>query len=523
MHRSGQALLALAALLGGAQASPGAAQVTAERIAAGLTNPLWAGAPAGDARLFIAEKAGLIRVLENGALRSAPFLDLTSRVTVLGEQGLLGLAFHPAYATNGFCYVDYTDLNGDTVVARYTASADPNLIDPLSESIVLRQGQPAFNHNGGDLHFGPDGMLYVFFGDGGSANDPACRAQKLGNWLGKILRLDVDSATPYAVPPDNPFVGVAGARGEIWHYGLRNPWRNSFDRLTGDLFIGDVGQDLREELDVAPAGSAGLNFGWKVLEGTLCNSTASCDPLIAPCGAPSYTAPVLELLHAGGSFAITGGYVYRGCACPGEYGAYFFSDYADHRIRSLTYDRATGTIANLVERTLEFDPPGGPAIRNLASFGEDGFGELLIIDESGNGSGEVYRMVPAGAPAATVTMRNGAGGNRPCLLSASRPILGNVWEARIDASVHPGATLALLVGYAAPTGGVFAGANEILVDTTSARLFRLARASSGASDVFRSNVPCDAALAGVTTYVQAVIGGGGLELCNALDVTAGYF
>ena len=243
-------------------------------------------------------------------------------------------------------------------MARFHVSADPEVADPLSETLVLAQNQPFENHNGGDLHFGPDGYLYIFLGDGGSANDPGCRAQKLNSKLGKILRIDVDSGSPYAIPPTNPFVGQTGAFQEIFHYGLRNPWRNGFDRATGDLHRRRR-PDLREEIDVAPAGSAGLNFGWKTMEGTLCNQQSNCVTGIPMCNDPILRQPITELTHAARSFAIVGGYVYRGCACPSEYGKYFYVDFVDNRIRSLRYDVPTNTISDLTDRTVELAPGGG--------------------------------------------------------------------------------------------------------------------------------------------------------------------
>jgi hypothetical protein len=505
-------------------AFPGPAQVTTKLLVGGLNRPIWAGAPRGDARVFIALKSGSVRVWENGALRATPFLSLIGRVSTGSEQGLLGMAFHPDYAQNGFVYVNYTELSGDTVVARFTVSAsDPNVVDPTSESVVLTQNQPFTNHNGGDLHFGPDGYLYAFFGDGGSANDPACRAQKLTNLLGKVIRIDVDSATPYAIPPTNPFFGQVGLRQEIFHFGLRNPWRNSFDRLTGDLYMGDVGQDLIEEIDVAPAGSAGLNFGWKVMEATLCNSTSNCDASTPPCNDPRLVPPITELLHANGSFAITGGYVYRGCMCPSEYGKYFFADFADNRIRSLEYDVATGTVSNLTNRSAEFAPGGGLSITNIASFGEDGFGELLILDHSSGGAGEVFKMVPAGAVGAVNLTRNGSGVNQTCFTAASLPILGGVFETRVDAGQTAGARLTALFGYAAPSSGTFLGRNEILVDTASPPRLQLLQPSSGGTDVFRVPIPCNLALAGMTLSFQAAVIGNRVTLCNAIDSTTGHY
>jgi glucose/arabinose dehydrogenase len=512
----------LALLLGSMLvASSAAAQVTTKLVAGGLQRPLWAGAPEGDERIFIGLKGGQIRIVQNGALLATPFLDLTGDVSTGSEQGLLGVAFHPDYAQNGLFYVNYTDLSGDTVVARFQVTADPNVADEPSESLVLAQGQPFTNHNGGDIHFGPDGYLWIFTGDGGSANDPACRAQKLGNLLGKALRIDVDSASPYAIPPTNPFVGVVGMREEIFHYGLRNPWRNGFDRLTGDLFIGDVGQDAREEISFAKAGSAGLNFGWKMMEGTRCNSTSNCDPGTPVCNDSSLVLPITELFHTNGSFAITGGRVYRGCAIPGEYGNYFFADYADHKIRSLQYDASTGTVSNLTDRTAELAPGGGLLIRNINSFGEDGFGELLIVDGTASSSGEVFKMVSASATEALASIHNGSGFNRVCLTSGSKPILGNIWEARIDSAGHPGATSIRLLAHALPSSGVFFQGFEVLIG--GQRLFSLTLPSTGGTDVLRAQLPCEMALSGVSMTIQAALFGGGFELCNALNLQLGSY
>lgn len=504
-------------------AAPLSAQVTTKLVATGLNRPLWAGAPLGDERIFVATKGGQIRVVKNGVLLPTPFLDITTKLSTLSERGLLGVAFHPDYAVNGFFFVNYSDLAGDTVVARYSVSADPDVADPLSESIVLTQGQPFDNHNGGDIQFGPnDGYLYIFFGDGGSGGDPGCRAQKTTTLLGKIARIDVDSASPYAIPPTNPFIGLAGFREEIWHLGLRNPWRNGFDALTGDLYIGDVGQDLREEIDFAPAGVGGLNFGWKLMEGTLCFGSTNCPTGTPACNDPSFVLPITELTHASGARAITGGTVYRGCAVPSEYGKYFFSDFADNKIRSLNYDVVNG-VTNLTDRTAEFAPGGGLLIRNIVHIGTDGFGELLIVDHAGGTSGEVFKMVPAGAVQALAVPRNGAGSNRTCLANTGLPIVGGVWSAEIDATPHAGAVTSLVVGYQLPGAGIFLGGNELLVDLGSAALFRLAVPSSGGLDEVRASLPCDLALAGFTLSVQGVILGGGLEFCNALDLTVGFF
>jgi glucose/arabinose dehydrogenase len=500
------------------------AQVTTRLVATGFTRPIWAGAPAGDARIFIATKGGRIRVVEDGVLLPTLFLDINPQVAGGTEQGLLGVAFHPDYASNGYVYVDYTQApGGATVVSRFTVSTtDRNVLDPTSETVLLTVNQPFANHNAGDLHFGPDGYLYVFLGDGGSANDPGCRAQNLGNLLGKILRIDVDGAAPYAIPPTNPFVGVAGAREEVFHYGLRNPWRNSFDALTGDLFIGDVGQDQREEIDVAPAGSSGLNFGWRIMEGTRCNGSGSCTSPPA-CGDPALVAPITELTHPSGAGSIIGGVVYRGCLNPGEYGRYFFTDFLDHKIRSLEYDRNTGTISNLQDRTAELAPGGGLAISAIPAFGVDGFGELLICDYQGSAQGEVFKMVPAPPTQSAGTPRNGSGVNRECLVELSRVIPGNLWELRVDGSGHPGALSTVVAAYASPTSGVFLAGNEVLVDASSALLLKVVKPASGAIDAFDVNVPCEPGLIGLTFSVQGGIVGGGLELCNAIDVTVGHY
>jgi glucose/arabinose dehydrogenase len=506
-------------------AVPALGQAATKRLAAGLDSPLWAGAPEGDPRIFIAQKNGRVRILKNGALLAQSFLDISAKVSTGGEQGLLGMAFHPAFAANRFFYVDYTDVNGNTVVSRFTASAsNPDLALANSETVILTQSQPFANHNAGDIHFGPDGYLYIAFGDGGSGNDPSCFAQNLGTWLGKILRIDVDGGAPYVVPPDNPFVGVPGARAEIWHLGLRNPWRFSLDRLTGDMYVGDVGQNAREEISFAGALDGGVNFGWKVHEGTRCNSTAACAPAVPGCGHQSYTPPIHELLQSAPSAprAIVGGYVYRGCAVPSEFGTYFFTDFSDDLIRSFDHNPATGQVTNLRDRTAEFAPDVG-AITNVASFGEDGFGELLIVELSSGGNGEVFKMVPAGASQASAALRNGSGANSTCYASRSLPILGNLWRGEVDVSAHPGARLTFLLGHAAPASGTFLRPGELLVDSSSAEIFAVVQSSTGTIDVFDGPIPCDSALAGLTAYTQAMILGGGAEFCNALDLTVGYY
>ena len=505
--------------------SPASAQtITTKLIVSGLDTPLWAGSPPGDPRIFIIEKKGIIRNFRNGAVVSLKFLDIRSKTSKIGEQGLLGLAFHPNFANNGYFYVNYTNGAGNTVVSRFTVpTSTPNQADASSELVILTQNQPYSNHNGGWLGFGPnDGYLYIGFGDGGSANDPECRAQNMSTFLGKILRIDVDSGSPYTVPADNPFVGVAGAKPEIWHLGVRNPWRMSFDRLTGDMFIGDVGQGLREEISFAPAGVGGINFGWKVREGTLCNSTTACAAEIPGCASPTYEPPIYQLLHSAPSNpeSITGGFVYRGCAIPSLDGTYFFADFGDHLIRSFKYNVQTGNVNSFIDRTDELKPAGG-VIRDIASFGEDGFGELLIVEH--NATGEVFKIVPVGANVAVNTSRNGSGVNTSCFTTSSQPILGGSWHARIDPSGHAGATAVAIVGYQAPTSGIFSSGGETLVDLASGQIFQLVALASTDAVFFEVPLPCDPTLSGLTAYTQALILGSGWELCNAVDVTLGQF
>ncbi len=348
--------------------------VTLVAVVSGLQAPLYLTAPSGDGRLFVVEQPGRIRVIRDGRLLPRPFLDITAKVSYGGERGLLGLAFHPGYAQNGWFYVDYTDRNGDTRVERYTAAPSADTADPASAHQVLFVAQPYANHNGGDVVFGPDGMLYVGMGDGGSGGDPHGNGQSLGTLLGKLLRLDVDHGDPYAVPPDNPFVGRAGARGEIWAYGLRNPWRYAFDPAEGLLYIADVGQDRWEEVDVAPARSAGLNYGWNRMEGTHCFGAQPCDRR-------GLTIPVVEYGHADGC-AIVGGFVYRGRAVSALEGRYLYSDYCGGWLRSFRWAGGAAT----EPRSWRIPSPG-----EVLSFGQDAAGEVYLLA----GSGTVYRLAAA--------------------------------------------------------------------------------------------------------------------------------
>jgi glucose/arabinose dehydrogenase len=363
----------------------GTPNLVGTRLVGGLSSPLDVQSVASDrSRLFVVEQGGRIRVVRAGALLAAPFLDISARISTGGERGLLGLAFHPSYATNGRFFVNYTDRSGDTHIAEFrapTPSADA--ADAGSERDILFVRQPFANHNGGGLAFGPDGFLYIGLGDGGSAGDPQGNAQNLGVRLGKMLRVDINGAAPFAAPSDNPFVSRSGALPEIWAYGLRNPWRFSFDRGTGDLYIGDVGQGALEEIDVGTASRrGGENYGWNMMEGTRCYSPSS------GCNMAGVTLPVTEYGRSDG-FSVTGGVVYRGCRMPGWAGHYFYADYGTGLIRSFRLEG--GRAVDPRDWTAAI---GGAsrAIRNPSSFGVDADGEILIVDYDG----EVYRIDPVG-------------------------------------------------------------------------------------------------------------------------------
>ena len=351
-----------------------------EPVVDGLVAPL-AVTHAGDAsgRMFVLEQRGQIRVVKDGQLIGDPFLNIGDRITSGGERGLLGLAFHPSFPEDPRFFVNYTDLQGDTVVSSFTVpSADADRADLDSESVVLRIDQPFPNHNGGALAFGPDGYLYISTGDGGSGGDPNDNGQRLDTLLGKIVRIDVDGDAVdgrYSIPPENPFVDDRDAAPEILHSGLRNPWRFSFDRATGDLWIGDVGQGSWEEVDVARAGSAGLNFGWNRMEGFECYEPSDCDP-------SQFTAPVAAYGHDLGCSVIGGG-VYRGTEQPLLAGGYVYSDYCGGNFWLLD-PTSNGPVDA---------PPVAQTGRQISAIGEDEAGELYATDL---GSGELLHIVATG-------------------------------------------------------------------------------------------------------------------------------
>jgi glucose/arabinose dehydrogenase len=367
--------------------SPDAAELPTLAITSpigGLTQPIGIyNAGDGSNRIFVVEQGGQIRIIKNGVLLSTPFLSISNRVSTGSERGLLGLAFPLNYADKGYFYVDYTNTSGNTVIARYRRStADPDAADPASEQIILTIAQPFDNHNGGQLAFSPrDGQLYIGMGDGGSAGDPGNRAQNPLELLGKILRLDTETGRPftYTTPANNPFVGRAGFRPEIWALGLRNPWRFSFDRATSDLYIGDVGQGLFEEVDFQTAASTGgQNYGWRMMEGLHCFNNAQCDQT-------GLTLPVIEYDHSLGC-SVTGGYIYRGRTFPRMQGLYFYGDYCSGRIWGASQQNGVWQTTQLLDTSID-----------ISTFGEDEAGNLYLASYgTGTGTGQIFSVADNG-------------------------------------------------------------------------------------------------------------------------------
>ncbi len=398
----------------GSLAYGGAAPLGTELVTSGLSRPVFVTHAPGDFdRIFIVEQrsgsTGRIRIfdLNSGTLLPTPFLTVS--VATGNEQGLLGMAFHPDYANNGKFYIDYTRPGGDTIIAEYTVSSDPNVADAGSAKQVLFVDQPFSNHNAGWIGFGPDGYLYVTFGDGGSGGDPGNRAQDITNQkLGKLLRLDVDgddfpgdATRNYAIPPTNPFVGTTGDD-EIWAYGLRNPWRCAFDRETGDLWIADVGQNAIEEIDFQPANSnGGENYGWRCYEGNNPFNTAGCP------SQSSMVFPIHTYTHSAGNCSITGGEVYRGCAIPELDGTYFFADFCSSKVWSMKYDGVN--VTDFTDRTSELG-----AGFSISSFGTDAFGEIYIC----NLGGQIRKIVRTDGP---IEDCDGNGIEDACQTAAGNP------------------------------------------------------------------------------------------------------
>lgn len=344
--------------------------INLEEFVTGLTSPVEI-TNANDSRLFVVQQDGIIKIIQpTGVINTSPFLNITSKIIFGGERGLLGLAFHPQYSTNGYFFVYYNNPAGNIIVARYSVSAaDPNIADPNSEKILLNIPKPFANHNGGSIHFAPDGKLWIITGDGGSAGDPNNNAQNKNSLLGKMLRIDVDATGPYNIPADNPFVGIDGAD-EIWAYGLRNAWKFSFDLTNGNALIADVGQGAIEEINRMPIAQAGLNYGWRCYEGNTAYNTAGCP------GTGTMTFPIAVYDHSGGKCSITGGYVYRGSQYPSLQGKYFFADYCSTQIGMLDTNNAI---------TWSSAYSGN----NFSTFGQDSQKELYVAAVS---SGKIFKI-----------------------------------------------------------------------------------------------------------------------------------
>ena len=349
--------------------------ISLTQFASGFTDPVEI-THAGDSRLFVVQQGGLIKIVNaNGTTNATPFLNLSSIISTGGERGLLGLAFHPNYATNGLFFVNYTNTAGNTVIARYSVSANPNVASTTG-TILMTITQPFSNHNGGSIKFGPDGYLYIGMGDGGSGGDPGNRSQNISDNLGKMLRIDVNSSVApfYTNPATNPYVGIAG-NDEIWAIGLRNPWKFSFNRLNGDLWIADVGQNAIEEIDKisSPLPNTGINFGWRCYEWNSTYNTTGC------AAASTMTFPFTQYARSGGACSVTGGYVYTGTLYPNFQNKYFFTDYCDDKIRMVN---SAGTITT----TSSFSG------NSFATFGEDVAGELYV---AGISSGIIFKIQDA--------------------------------------------------------------------------------------------------------------------------------
>ncbi len=419
------------------------------RVASGFPLPteIAVSEPDGRDRLFVVQQRGQIRIIQNGTPLTTPFLDISSRVSCCGERGLLGLAFPPGFATKQYFYVNYTDLAGATIIARYRTNQKAfDTADPASEEVLLRIAQPQANHNGGRMVFGPDGYLYVGTGDGGGSGDPQGNGQKLDTLLGKLLRIDTESgAATYVTPPSNPFAGRAGARPEIWAYGLRNPWKFAFDRNTRDLWIADVGQNRAEEVNFTEAASTGgENYGWNRTEGL------QCYPVGSACNRDGIRMPVLEYPRSQGQ-SITGGYVYRGRGIPSLQGAYVYGDYVNGRIWALRNTGGAWQNQDLLASGLQ-----------ISTFGQDQDGELYVADYR---NGNIFRFVGPPSPIAAVNAASFAPGVTPGSIASVfgtgiAPVVGIAQATAFPLPVDIGGVSVTMNGTRVPVLGVASVAGQ---------------------------------------------------------------
>jgi glucose/arabinose dehydrogenase len=469
----------------------------------GVISPVFVCSPPGDLnRLFVVQKNGYIKVRTpiNAATLWTTCLDIHLLVSTGSEQGLLGMAFHPNFATNGYIYVAYTSLPspGNNTVARYTIPPGSDIANPNSGVTLLSIPDPYTNHNAGGLAFGPDGYLYIPTGDGGSGNDPNGNAQNINVYLGKILRLDVSNPNPpyYFSVPSNPFYGPTAGLDEICAIGTRNPWRWSFDRLTGDLWIGDVGQDAREEIDFVPAGTLpGRNFGWRCMEGNLCTGLSGCT-----CNGTNLTAPIYTYSSAAGvsECTVIGGYVYRGCAIPQLRGWYFFNDYCSSQVWRMTQVGGVGTTPVNVTAQLN-------AGTSIVSYGEDAAGEMYICNMAGN---TIRKIVPV-SPQSVGVVSYGTGTpgcNGPSVLSLGcSPTIYNLGETLNSTNGPAGTTGIVLLGSAQlPVGSDPLGIGlEVLVDLTPTT-YSLTEFTVGpnGTTALPTPIPLAPQLIGTTAFVQ---------------------
>ncbi|MGD1914724.1 MAG: PQQ-dependent sugar dehydrogenase [Phycisphaerales bacterium] len=407
--RTKATVTAITTILGLASAASAQVDVATEVFLTGLNQPTaLVHAPGDFGRVFITEKRGVIRVVRDGELLPTPFLNIDPLISSFGERGLLGIAFSPEYDSDGWFFVHYTNNGGDTVIARYSVSdTNPDIADPSSAQILLTEDQPFTNHNGGWIDFSPnDNYLYISLGDGGSGGDPRGFGQRQDTFLGKVLRIDVlgpsSPGLEYGIPDDNPFIGT-GAREEIWAYGLRNAWRNDFDPVTGDLYIADVGQDAREEVNFQPGDSfGGENYGWKCREGDICFS--SLTPCPDACDPSPFVEPILAYRHtAAGECSITGGQVYRGCSIDGLGGTYFYTDLCTNQVWSFRV--VDGEVTEFTERTSQFS-----GISTIISFGRDAYNEMYVLSQGGT----ILKVMPVGG----IVDCDGDGASDACEIAA---------------------------------------------------------------------------------------------------------